>query len=68
LSRYFLSMTRALLPASEVEAATALGRSRFNVLFDQIVERLGTDGPLPAKLIETLAQADQERAATSFDE
>ena len=56
------------LPASEVEAARALGRRRFNVFVDQIPNRLGTDGRLTAKIVERLAQADQGRAATTFDE
>jgi hypothetical protein len=53
---------------SEVKATTALGRSRFNVLLDQIAKRLGTDGRLTAKIIERLAQADPERTTTAFEE
>jgi hypothetical protein len=67
LVRYFLSMTSPL-PASQVEAALALGRRRFNVFLDQIANRLATDGRLTAEIVERLGQADQGRAATTFDE
>jgi hypothetical protein len=57
-----------LLPASQVEAARALGRRRFNVFIDQNANRLGTDGQLTAKIVEASGQADQGQAATTFDE
>jgi hypothetical protein len=62
LGRYFLRLTPPL-PASEVEAARALGRRRFNVFLDQIANRLET-----AKIVERLAHADQGRATPTFDE
>jgi hypothetical protein len=64
---YFLSMPPPL-PASEVEAAQALACRRFNLFLDQIANRLGTDGRLTAKIVERLVQANQGRAATTFDE
>jgi hypothetical protein len=63
LGGYFLSMTPPL-PASEVEAARALGRRRFNVLVDQIANRFGTDGRLTGEIVE----ADHGWAATTFDD
>jgi hypothetical protein len=56
------------LPASEVEAARALGRKQFNVFVDQIANRLRTDDRLTAKIVETSAQSHQRRATTAFDE
>jgi hypothetical protein len=56
------------LSASEVEAVRELGRRRFNVFLDQMANRLGTDGRSTAEIVERLGQADQGRAATTFDE
>jgi hypothetical protein len=61
LGRYFLSMTPPL-PASELEAARALGRRRFNLFLNQMANRLGTDGRFTAEIVERLGQADQARA------
>jgi hypothetical protein len=66
LVRYFRSMASPLL-LREVVAARALSRRGFNVPLDQIGKRLGTYGRLTAEIVESLGQADQERATTMFD-
>jgi hypothetical protein len=58
--RYFSSVTPPL--PSGMEVPRALVRKQFSVMLDQIAKRLGTDRRLTA-----VGQADQGRAATTFD-
>jgi hypothetical protein len=55
---YFLTITPPL-PASETEAARALGRLRFDQVIAGIAHRLKTDRHLIARVLAKLQQGDQ---------
>ena len=55
---YFLTITPPL-PASETEAARALGRLRFDQVIAGIAHRLKTDRHLIARVLDKLQQGDE---------